>query len=88
MKLVELAPKWVTTNCYRRGMGLSFRCPHCDERLVIFFKNPLDGGNPDFTDRTLFTVKNSHFEDLTISPSIDAPDHWHGFIVNGEIIKA
>jgi hypothetical protein len=47
MKLTELNPRWVIAAEGRHGMGLSLLCPLCQsERLVVWFKNPLDGGPP------------------------------------------
>lgn len=84
MKLIDLTPKWVASNVYRKGMGISFKCPHCEDKIIVFFLNPLDGGFPDFNCK--FTRVGEKFETVTIFPSIDISDHWSGFITNGEII--
>jgi hypothetical protein len=83
-------------------MGVTFLCPHCKEtRLAVFFRNPIDGGSPaDATN--LWTREGTTFEDLHLSPSIDASKvvewtsedgkvqrskpHWHGFIHRGMIV--
>lgn len=80
----------------RVGMGLTFRCPHCvragvetPTRLGVFFVNPVDG-KPHTDDQDLqhlWTRTGTSFEDLTLTPSIDASahGHWHGYLTNGEI---
>lgn len=46
MKLTELNPRWCAV-AGRRGQGITFDCPHCRRaRLVVFFANPIDGGEP------------------------------------------
>lgn len=88
MKLADLNPNWVTTNSYRKGMGLRFNCPHCGEKMVVMFLNPIDGGNPDLfrTDNCKWTRMGETFDTLTLTPSIDIPNHWHGNIINGEAL--
>ena len=81
-------------------MGMSFRCPHCEIRLAVWFENPLDGG-PSIdrsTHRGPFWARSGDdFDALTLVPSIDArerdPDtrgvtviHWHGFIHKGAML--
>jgi hypothetical protein len=74
-------------------MALTFRCPHCKIRLAVWFKNPIDGGPPheekraDGTMWPLWQRTGETFEDLTLSPSVDASaqGHWHGFITKGII---
>lgn len=101
MKLTELDPRWavdadiiigdvVVHDDNRVGMGLSFKCPHCKQtRLGIFFSNPVDGKPPsdDYDVNHLWHRDGDTFENLTLSPSINASasSHWHGCITNGEI---
>lgn len=101
MRLVDLDPRWcteadstaadgsVTSHAARRGMGMSFECPHCREtRLAVFFSNPVDGGPPSPTPSgKLWSRVGDTFEDMTLIPSVDASSsgHWHGFIVGGTI---
>lgn len=75
----------------RTGMALTFECPCCRgteraTRLAVFFRNPIDG-KPPSDDHKLWERTGTTFEDLTLSPSIDASGvgHWHGFIQVGEI---
>lgn len=100
-RLVDLNPKFFgnggegVTNLAgepvprREGCALVCDCPcGCDQRLVVPFKNPIDGGpviEPKGWDRTGDT-----FETLTLSPSIQRVGGcaWHGFIRNGEIVNA
>jgi hypothetical protein len=110
MRLVELEPRWLVIAVryppdrarpavVRHGMGISFLCPHCeDQRLVVMFSNPLDGGpaealEPDperpgsLRPTRLWQRNGRTFQSLTLSPSIDvsASGHWHGVIVDGEV---
>lgn len=101
MKLSDLNPRWaidadiviggVTHHDEdRHGMAISFDCPHCGEqRLAVWFKNPIDGGPPsdDVDPQHQWQRAGTTFEDLTLTPSIDASQwgHWHGFITNGEV---
>jgi len=82
-------------------IGITFRCPHCPpgERgevcyLGVFFTNPVDpeGWLPRITPLgkladNVWSRTGESFENLTLTPSIDASKigHWHGFITNGEI---
>lgn len=67
--------------------------------LAVKFSNPLDGGSPlppsgPEDDARWHVDSGITFEDLTLSPSIlfpkpkFGPQHWHGFIKNGEVINA
>ena len=101
MKLKDYEPHWFAVPGHR-GQGLTFKCPlHLNCHFMIGFRNPLDGGEPyvfkrvDGTDCPLWVRQGEDFETLTLTPSIDAIDdyntieqktHWHGFIINGEII--
>jgi len=82
----------------RHGMAVSFECPHCVERerntgdkrvirIAVWFANPIDGLTPTDDAKFLWQRLGDSFENLTLSPSIDASSdgHWHGFIVNGEV---
>jgi hypothetical protein len=101
MKLTELKPKWVVeheygdwdenlkTNPKRRGMGITFLCPHCQQtRIGVMFTNPIDGLKPAYINSGLWQRTGETFETLTLSPSIDTSQckHWHGFITNGEAV--
>lgn len=93
MKLTDLNPSWVIADVMkyfpteRRGMGITFDCPvHRNHSLAVMFSNPLDG-LPPAQDEKLWSRTGDTFEELTITPSIDASKHgcWHGFITNGEV---
>jgi hypothetical protein len=71
------------------------RAETCDfEHLFVPFENPIDGG-PRFLsgqgkDGTAFWVRTGDtFEALSLTPSIlfpaDGPEHWHGYVTNGEV---
>lgn len=97
MHLTELEPRWYESRGTR--VGMTFRCPHCpadaETRLAIAIH--LDGTNmdPDPDNPQQFAagehvwnvVGGSGFDDLSLSPSVDASKfgHWHGHITGGEI---
>ena len=107
MKLIDLHPRWaadydiligghVVHDEDRKGMAVSFECPHCvaagvanPTRLGVFFANPIDGKphTDDVDLQHLWTRSGTTFDDLTLTPSIDASasGHWHGFITGGLI---
>lgn len=99
MRLVDLDPRWCCdadiviggVNQHhegRTGMAITFDCPHCrTERLAVWFANPVDGLPPTDDATHLWQRSGATFEDLTLTPSIDASElgHWHGFIKNGNI---
>jgi hypothetical protein len=84
-KLLDLSPRWLTIESGRKGMGISFRCPHCQERNAIMFENPLDEG-PPAGNGTLWKRYGDTFENLSLEPSINVKGHWHGFIKNGDVL--
>lgn len=100
MKLSELNPRWIVDadivlgggpsvhDADRYGMAISFDCPHCrSTRLAVWFANPVDGKPPTDDAQLLWTRSGgTTFDDLSLTPSIDASahGHWHGFITNGE----
>jgi hypothetical protein len=82
----------------RHGMAVSFECPHCVQReretgdnrvirLAVWFANPIDGLPSTDDATTLWQRSGDSFENLTLTPSVDASKegHWHGYITNGEI---
>jgi len=99
VRLTDLNPRWCmdadiviggVKRHYddRHGMALSFDCPHCRvQRLAVWFANPIDGLPPTDDATQLWHRDGESFENLTLSPSIDASahGHWHGFIRNGEV---
>lgn len=82
--LAELGPKWITVGT-RRGVGVSFRCPHCTARIRVFFCNPIDGGPPALGGGD-WVREGANLDHLTVSPRIDIAEHWCGHIVSGEVI--
>ena len=57
------------------------------ERLFIPFANPPGGAAPFQTTGALWQRTGETFDDLTLTPSVDASawGHWHGFICDGGI---
>lgn len=89
MLLADLNPRWCSVDG-RRGMGVTFDCPHCRvERLAVWFKEPLDGGPPyaGVDDEHRWHRTGDTLDTITLVPSIDASNagHWHGYITSGEI---
>ncbi len=91
MKLTELNPRWIADHGTR--IGLSFDCPHCrTERLAVPFHSSTveylaDGYTVarGWETNHIWTMTGNSFENLSLSPSIDASGvgHWHGLITNG-----
>lgn len=84
--LDTLDPRWISAGP-RRGMGLSFRCPHCVGRVFVFFTNPLDGG-PPLPGVRAWAREGASFETVTLSPSVNLADHWHGQVQAGAVMTA
>jgi hypothetical protein len=102
MRLIDLEPAFLGSGGtgvtdregrsvpHRAGVGVRLKCPcGCASPLYVPFKNPISGGaeNPDGWHRV-----GDAFETLTLTPSIQRASpkgcRWHGFITNGQIIKA
>jgi len=75
-------------------VGLTFECPHClRTRLgVVFHHRGHEAIEDDYirahTPDNIWALDGDGFEDLSLSPSVDASKvgHWHGFITAGEIV--
>lgn len=98
MKLKELEPRYFVSSNGGHPIGITFACPHCHEtgkRLAIAIHMDGTGIDPDPdnpqqfpADERIWNITGGDsFENLSLSPSIDASasGHWHGFITNGEI---
>jgi hypothetical protein len=103
VKLTDLDPRWACDADIviggeiqhfngRHGMAVSFECPCCRftpraTRLAVWFSNPIDGLPPTDDASKLWGRSGTTFDDLSLSPSIDASahGHWHGFITGGEV---
>ena len=95
MRLSEFNPKWIMQR-HKRVVGIRFDCPCCrGTQLCILFLNPPDGGPSQPKDENFpgnnwgnrWARSGLTFEDLTLSPSVDASGtgHWHGHVENGEV---
>jgi hypothetical protein len=94
MRLIDLDPRWYVFEAGGPRVGLTFECPHCrSERLGVTFHHR---GHEAIEDAYIaakhptahvWTLEGDSFENLTLSPSVDASSsgHWHGFVTNGEI---
>ncbi len=97
MRLTDLEPRFFVVGDSPHPVGITFKCPHCPnsgQRLAIAIH--MDGTNfdPDpendqqfRTDEKVWTVTGGDsFENLSLSPSIDASSsgHWHGYVTDGE----
>ena len=95
MQLTDLDPRWIGDGIGGARIGLSFDCPHCrTQRLAVPFHSSaieylVDGVTVarGWDVGHIWDMTGSSFEDLTLTPSVDASSsgHWHGFITNGEI---
>lgn len=96
MRLLDLSPRWYVLIEGGPIVGMTFDCPHCGtERLGVLFHHQGREAIDDSTIHAEGGVGNiwtilgwEDFDDLTLTPSIDASSsgHWHGFITNGEAI--
>jgi len=88
-RLVDLNPTWFGIHGQEsEGAGIIFDCPCQSEscawggKIAVSFSNPIKG--PASTvDRCLWTRSGEDFATLTLSPSIHAVGHWHGWLKNG-----
>ena len=89
MRLADLDPGWFSTESGRRGQGIHFLCPHCkNTHIIVLFSNPIDGGPASIGEdlcKPRWLRTGDTFDTLTISPSINSPGHWHGWVKNGEV---
>lgn len=95
MRLIDFEPKWVGYGTIIDG--LTFLCPCCKGcRLSIRFRPPIDKEGwwskivqPSYAGMLVWDrVSGETFDDLTITPSINASSngHWHGEITNGNLV--
>lgn len=101
MRLTELEPRWKAHADNPRA-AFVFRCPCCkttwlsctlvpmkiSEQFDAFIEEGRASGGDVVPSKQLYTwnMSGNDFDDLTITPSIDASasGHWHGFITKGE----
>jgi hypothetical protein len=71
----------------RGAQGVRFDCPHCGCWLVAWFRNPVGApvAPPDYVPVPRWERSGETLDTLTLRPSIDARDHWHGFVTNGDV---
>lgn len=101
MKLIDLEPRWFTSEGGELH-GFTFQCPHCRETRIgvnttvdgaqhMHDHQELDLDAPELHVAPkigcLWHMSGTSFEDMSVTPSVDASasGHWHGFITNGEI---
>lgn len=88
MRLTDLDPRWISKDG-RYGMGLSFISPVSTARVVVWFKNPVDGGKPILNGNgRLLERTGDSFGNLTLSPSIESCGDWRGFVTCGTVVTA
>lgn len=93
-RLVDLNPRWGSGTFHgveRRGIALNFDCP-CQSptcewggTMSVAIENPIDGGAREGGWKTYWQRTGDTFETLTLSPSIHAVGHWHGWLRNGVV---
>lgn len=69
------------------AQGLEFTIPPPivgQSRCIVWFA---ERGIPDdaYPQGYRWPVTGTSFDDLTLTPSILIPGHWHGFIINGDV---
>lgn len=85
MKLSELNPV-LDLDDDGQGGYLTLDCPHCKGPGHICIKIAR-GPKPDAT-RVWGWNGETDFEKLTIEPSINYANHWHGYVQGGQIVNA
>lgn len=80
-------PMWISGKHGRWGLGIEFTCPHCPERLRVYFSNPCDGfrkaapfGAP------LYHCHGTGLGTLSVSPELEMGKHGRFEILRGEIL--
>jgi hypothetical protein len=97
MKLTELKPRFFKEPDQEGVVGLTFLCPHCQTtRLGVHFNDvghTLIGVHEPEAVRAqpgveVWTLTGTSFEDLSLTPSVDASatGHWHGFVTQGSVV--
>lgn len=96
--LTELHPRWITPIRFAHAIptGVSFDCPCCrTTRLSTNFRQPIDpdgllAGTTWRAIEPAWDRTGEGFDTLSLTPSVDfsAYGHWHGSIVNGEVVSA
>lgn len=86
MKLAGLHPRWMESPDGRK-IAIEFDCPthpNGDCKMFVPFTDPRTGG----TQMYAWRKEGETFETLTLSPSIQYVGHWHGHVLNGEIVTS
>lgn len=102
VRLADQEPEFVETRS-QVGVGVRFLCP-CrkyglgdhQNKITILFLNPLAGGKPLAADLELvgnnggyrWARSGLNFDELTLSPRIDASAHgcWNGVLEHGLLL--
>ena len=83
MPLLDLDPRWFSCHTCGKRLGFTFRCPHCTDPIsrlgVKVAECAHQPGEP------IWGMQGDDFAALTITPSVNAHGHWHGFITAGQI---
>lgn len=97
MRLIDLEPRWYSAKGDHQRHGITFDCPCCNGSTRLAIATHVDGTNfdpePDNPqcfeagEKVWNVVGGSTFEDMSLTPSIDASKHghWHGHVTNGAI---
>lgn len=76
--------------------GVMFKCPGCWKRhggsagthmVVVWFANPIGGAPvaaPHWEPRPRWYREGETLHELTLQPSINIPNDWHGWVAHGE----
>lgn len=102
MRLTELEPHWLILGGVGRTRGgFTFRCPHCREKWLLVKLIParvdeqeliasrVGISSTDLLPAPADAVWNieGDFPDLNVDPFIAAEGHWHGKIIDGELVE-
>jgi hypothetical protein len=92
-RLVDFNPEWMSdrNDPTSEKWGIAFDCPcgtvcQFGPRLFIPFDNPVAGPVSRWG-REKWHRTGETFEALTLSPSLHAEGHWHGWLRDGVLVS-
>ena len=78
-RLIDLNPEWIGAEG-ELPYALEFDCPCGTKCTWVRVYLPIEGRAQH---SVTWAATGDTFETLTLSPSIHAPGHWHGWLRNG-----
>lgn len=67
-----------------------FDCPMegCKHRIIVWFANPISGSPApaECWPEPRWVRSGDSFDNLSLTPSINVADDWHGWVTNGQVL--